>query len=62
MSKEKIFEELKQLFDAIFDSVIAEIPRDDNTKEFVDSRGGVENVQLYHPASAFNAIQWRNKH
>ena len=39
MSKEKIFEELKSLFDAILDSVIAEILRDDNASEFVDLRG-----------------------
>lgn len=39
MSREKIFEELKPLFDAILDSVIAEIPRDDNENEFVDLRG-----------------------
>lgn len=39
MSKEKIFEGLKPLFDAIFDPVIVEIPRDDNVSEFVDSRG-----------------------
>lgn len=39
MSKEKIFEELKPLFDAILDSVIAEIPRDDNASEFVDLGG-----------------------
>lgn len=61
MSKEKIFEELKPLFDAILDSVIAEIPRDDNVSEFVDF-GGVENVQLHHPTSAFDAIQRRDKH
>lgn len=39
MSREQIFEELKPLFDAILDSVIAEIPRDDNVSEFVDLRG-----------------------
>ena len=39
MSKEKIFEKLKPLFDAILDSVIAKILRDDNVSEFVDLRG-----------------------
>lgn len=39
MSKEKIFEELKPLFDAILDSAIAEITRDDNASEFVDLGG-----------------------
>ena len=43
MSKKKICEELSPLFDAILDSVIAEIPRDDNMSEFVDLRG-VKNV------------------
>lgn len=38
MSKEKIFEELKTLFDTIFDSIIGEIPQDDNAGEFVDLR------------------------
>lgn len=39
MSREEIFEKLKPLFDAILDSVIAEIPRDDNASELVDLRG-----------------------
>lgn len=43
MSKKKIFEEFNPLFDAILDSVIAEILRDDNMSEFVDL-GGVKNV------------------
>ena len=38
MSKEEIFEELKPLFDAIFDSITAEIPKDDNA-------GGLVNLQ-----------------
>lgn len=44
MSKEKIFEELKPLFDAILDSVMAEIPRDNNASEFVDLRGVDKSV------------------
>ena len=43
MSKKKILKELNPLFDAILDSVIAEIPREDDMNEFVDLRG-VKNV------------------
>lgn len=38
MSRKEIFEELEPLFDAIFDSVIGEIPKDDNAGELVDLR------------------------
>ena len=43
MGKKKIFKELNPLFEAILDSVIAEIPREDDMNEFVDL-GGVKNV------------------
>lgn len=45
MNKEEIFKELKPLFDAIFDSVIAEIPQDDNARKFVDLREGDGRAQ-----------------
>lgn len=45
MDKEEIFKELEQLFDAIFDSITAEIPRDDNAGEFVDLREGDGRAQ-----------------
>ena len=43
MGKKKIFKELNPLFEAILDSVIAEIPREDDMNELVDLRG-VKNV------------------
>lgn len=36
--KKEIFEELKPLFDTIFDSMTAKIPQDDNAGELVGLR------------------------